>query len=43
VTEIESKFAVGDLRHGLMKRVSAAVGAGASAVRSAHTAIGVRA
>jgi thioredoxin reductase (NADPH) len=36
-------FAVGDVRHGSMKRVAAAVGEGASAVRSVHTAIGVRA
>lgn len=34
-------FAVGDVRHGSMKRVAA--GEGASAVRSVHTAIGVRA
>ena len=34
---------VGDVRHGSMKRLAAAVGEGASAVRSVHTAIGVRA
>jgi thioredoxin reductase (NADPH) len=32
-------FAVGDLRHGSMKRVAAAVGEGASAVASAHAAL----
>ena len=36
-------FAVGEVRHGSMKRVAAAVVEGASAVRSVHTAIGVRA
>jgi thioredoxin reductase (NADPH) len=29
-------FAAGDVRHGSMKRVAAAVGEGSSAVRSAH-------
>jgi thioredoxin reductase (NADPH) len=29
-------FAVGDVRHGSMKRVAAAVGEGSSAVRSVH-------
>jgi thioredoxin reductase (NADPH) len=33
-------FAVGDVRAGSMKRVAAAVGEGASAVRSVHTALG---
>jgi thioredoxin reductase (NADPH) len=33
-------FAVGDVRHGSMKRVAAAVGEGSSAVRSIHQAIG---
>jgi thioredoxin reductase (NADPH) len=33
-------FAVGDVRSGSMKRVAAAVGEGASAIRSVHTAIG---
>ncbi|MFI2364027.1 FAD-dependent oxidoreductase [Promicromonospora sp. NPDC019610] len=32
-------FAVGDVRHGSMKRVAAAVGEGASAVASAHAAL----
>jgi thioredoxin reductase (NADPH) len=42
-TSVPAVFAVGDVRHGSMKRVAAAVGEGASAVRSVHTAIGVRA
>jgi thioredoxin reductase (NADPH) len=42
-TSMPGVFAVGDVRHGSMKRVAAAVGEGASAVRSVHTAIGVRA
>ena len=29
-------FAAGDVRHGSMKRVAAAVGEGSSAVRSVH-------
>jgi thioredoxin reductase (NADPH) len=33
-------FAVGDVRHGSMKRVAAAVGEGASAVHSVHRGIG---
>lgn len=41
-TNVPGVFAVGDVRHGSMKRVAAAVGEGASAVRSVHTAIGVR-
>jgi len=41
-TSVPGVFAVGDVRHGSMKRVAAAVGEGASAVRSVHTAIGVR-
>jgi thioredoxin reductase (NADPH) len=41
-TSIPGVFAVGDVRHGSMKRVAAAVGEGASAVRSVHAAIGVR-
>jgi thioredoxin reductase (NADPH) len=40
-TNMPGAFAVGDVRHGSMKRVAAAVGEGASAVRSVHTAIGV--
>jgi thioredoxin reductase (NADPH) len=42
-TSVPGVFAVGDVRHGSMKRVAAAVGEGASAIRSVHTAIGVRA
>ena len=42
-TSMPGVFAVGDVRHGSMKRVAAAVGEGASAVRSVHTAIGVHA
>jgi thioredoxin reductase (NADPH) len=42
-TSVPGVFAVGDVRHGSTKRVAAAVGEGASAVRSVHTAIGVRA
>jgi thioredoxin reductase (NADPH) len=42
-TSLPGVFAAGDVRHGSMKRVAAAVGEGASAVRSVHTAIGVRA
>ena len=42
-TNVPGVFAVGDARHGSMKRVAAAVGEGASAVRSVHTAIGARA
>jgi thioredoxin reductase (NADPH) len=38
-TSIPAVFAVGDVRHGSMKRVAAAVGEGASATRSVHTAI----
>jgi thioredoxin reductase (NADPH) len=41
-TSIPGVFAAGDVRHGSMKRVAAAVGEGASAVRSVHAAIGVR-
>ena len=40
-TSIPAVFAVGDVRHDSMKRVAAAVGEGASAVRSVHRAIGV--
>jgi thioredoxin reductase (NADPH) len=40
-TSVPAVFAVGDVRHGSMKRVAAAVGEGASAVRSVHAAIGV--
>jgi thioredoxin reductase (NADPH) len=38
-TTIPRVFAVGDVRHGSMKRIAAAVGEGASAVRSVHAAI----
>lgn len=39
-TSVPSVFAAGDVRHGSMKRVAAAVGEGASAIRSVHAAIG---
>jgi thioredoxin reductase (NADPH) len=39
-TSVPGVFAVGDVRHGSMKRVASAVGEGASAVRSVHQAIG---
>ncbi len=39
-TSLPGVFAVGDVRSGSMKRVAAAVGEGASAVRSVHQAIG---
>jgi len=38
-TNIPGIFVVGDLRHGSMKRVAAAVGEGASAVASTHAAL----
>jgi thioredoxin reductase (NADPH) len=41
-TSIPAVFAAGDVRLGSMKRVAAAVGEGASAVRSVHQAIGIR-
>lgn len=41
-TSVPGVFAAGDVRHGSMKRVAAAVGEGASAVRSVHQAIGLR-
>jgi thioredoxin reductase (NADPH) len=41
-TSAPAVFAAGDIRHGSMKRVAAAVGEGASAVRSVHAAIGAR-
>jgi thioredoxin reductase (NADPH) len=40
-TSLPGLFAAGDVRHGSMKRVAAAVGEGASAVASVHRAIGV--
>lgn len=39
-TSIPGLFAVGDVRHGSMKRIAAAVGEGSSAIRSVHQAIG---
>jgi thioredoxin reductase (NADPH) len=41
-TSIPGVFAVGDVRAGSMKRVAAAVGEGASAVRSVHLALAAR-
>ena len=38
-TSVPNLFAVGDVRVGSMKRVAAAVGEGASAIRSVHTAL----
>ena len=35
-TSVPGVFAVGDVRHGSLKRVAAAVGEGSSAVRSVH-------
>jgi thioredoxin reductase (NADPH) len=35
-TSMAGVFAAGDVRHGSMKRVAAAVGEGSSAVRSVH-------
>jgi thioredoxin reductase (NADPH) len=40
-TSVPAVFAVGDVRHGSIKRVAAAVGEGSSAVSSVHRAIGV--
>ena len=40
-TNVPGLFAAGDVRHGSVKRVAAAAGEGASAVRSVHRAIGV--
>ncbi|MFE2317542.1 NAD(P)/FAD-dependent oxidoreductase [Streptomyces sp. NPDC059441] len=40
-TSIPRVFAAGDVRHGSIKRVAAAVGEGASAVSSVHRVIGV--
>jgi thioredoxin reductase len=39
-TSIPGIFAGGDVRHGSMKRIAAAVGEGSSAIRSVHQAIG---
>jgi thioredoxin reductase (NADPH) len=38
-TDVPGVFAVGDVRHGSMKRVAAAVGEGSSAVASVHQAL----
>ena len=38
-TSVPGVFAVGDIRYGSMKRIAAAVGEGASAVRSVHAAL----
>jgi thioredoxin reductase (NADPH) len=38
-TSVAGVFAVGDVRAGSMKRVAAAVGEGASAIRSVHLAL----
>lgn len=40
-TSVPGVFAAGDVRRGSMKRVASAVGEGASAIRSIHTAIGL--
>jgi len=40
-TSMPGVFAAGDVRHGSMKRVAAAVGDGAGVVGSVHTAIGM--
>jgi thioredoxin reductase (NADPH) len=42
-TNVPAVFAAGDVRLGSMKRVAAAVGEGASAIRSVHVAIGIQA
>jgi len=42
-TSVPAVFAAGDVRFGSMKRVAAAVGEGASAIRSVHLSIGVQA
>ena len=39
-TSIPGLFAAGDVRHGSMKRIAAAVAEGSSAIRSVHQAIG---
>jgi thioredoxin reductase (NADPH) len=39
-TSVPGVFAVGDVRHGSMKRVAAAVGEGASVIRSVHAVVG---
>ncbi len=42
-SSIPGVFAAGDVRHGSMKRVAAAVGEGSSAVRSAHERLATQA
>ena len=42
-TSRPSVFAAGDVRHGSMKRVAAAVGEGSSAVRSVHERLAAKA
>jgi thioredoxin reductase (NADPH) len=42
-TSLPGVFAAGDVRHGSMKRVAAAVGEGSSAVRSVHERLATRA
>jgi thioredoxin reductase (NADPH) len=39
-TSVPGVFAVGDVRHGSIKRVAAAVGEGASVIRSVHAVVG---
>jgi thioredoxin reductase (NADPH) len=41
-TSVRGVFAAGDVRHGSMKRVAAAVGEGSSAVRSVHERLATR-
>jgi thioredoxin reductase (NADPH) len=41
-TSVAGVFAAGDVRHGSMKRVAAAVGEGSSAVRSVHERLAAR-
>jgi thioredoxin reductase (NADPH) len=42
-TSVPGVFAAGDVRHGSMKRVAAAVGEGSSAVRSVHERLAIQA
>ena len=42
-TSVPGVFAAGDVRHGSMKRVAAAVGEGSSAVRSVHERLAAKA
>ena len=41
-TSVPGVFAAGDVRHGSMKRVAAAVGEGSSAVRSVHERLSIQ-